>query len=203
MWFTIAAFARIAEAFRSRNGFVRCFMHDRLLALLWPPTVMGKGFRILSPRTPPKRPSRSGECEDWARSARPCSLILSKAWCISPRTFSNLLFASTYIIFFSIRMSKKQDVISDMDDSTEMRADAVCSIFIRIKWQINQASIAIQRQNAEKDVSIQIKTYFDSKYGSNWHCVIGKHFSHFGSYEGGTYIFFHVGQLAVLLYRMS
>ena len=44
---------------------------------------------------------------------------------------------------------------------------------------------------------------FDEKYGTNWHCVVGKNFSSFVSYEAKNYIFFYEGQLAVLLYKIG
>ena len=69
--------------------------------------------------------------------------------------------------------------------------------------QLAQAAIAVQKFQTEMDVSKAMKTFFDSKYGPNWHCVVGKHFAHYGSYEANTYIFFHVGQIALLLYRMN
>ena len=65
-----------------------------------------------------------------------------------------------------------------------------------------QASHAIQKYPTEQEISKYIKCYLDTKYSPNWHCIVGKHFAHFGSYEVGSYIFFHVGQVAILLYRM-
>ena len=52
-------------------------------------------------------------------------------------------------------------------------------------------------------MSKHIKKKFDEKYGPNWHCVVGKNFSSFVSYEAKNYIFFYEGQLAILLYKIG
>ena len=66
-----------------------------------------------------------------------------------------------------------------------------------------QAITALKTYQDENQVAKAIKEYFDGKYGPNWHCFVGKHFAHFGSYEAGTYVSILVGQVAVLVYRMS
>lgn len=52
-------------------------------------------------------------------------------------------------------------------------------------------------------MSKHIKEKFDEKYGTNWHCVVGKNFASYCSYEAKNYIFFYEGQLAVLLYKIG
>lgn len=52
-------------------------------------------------------------------------------------------------------------------------------------------------------MSKHIKEKFDEKYGTNWHCVVGKNFASYASYEAKNYIFFYEGQLAVLLYKIG
>jgi len=54
----------------------------------------------------------------------------------------------------------------------------------------------------ESEVSTVIKNYFDKKYQPNWHCVVGKNFYSSISHEAKTFIFFYVGQIAVLLYKL-
>jgi dynein light chain LC8-type len=58
-----------------------------------------------------------------------------------------------------------------------------------------------------------MKEYFDKKYNANWHCIvgklldynifIGKNFYSSFSHEAGTHIFFYIGQIAVLLYKLG
>ena len=52
-------------------------------------------------------------------------------------------------------------------------------------------------------MSKHIKEKFDEKYGSNWHCVVGRSFSSHVSYEAKHYMFFYEGQMAILLYKMG
>ena len=52
-------------------------------------------------------------------------------------------------------------------------------------------------------MSKHIKEKFDEKYGTNWHCVVGKNFASYCSYEAKNYIFLYEGQLAVLLYKIG
>lgn len=40
-------------------------------------------------------------------------------------------------------------------------------------------------------MSQHLKNKFDDKYGPNWHCVVGKSFASYVSYESKNYIFFY------------
>eukprot|EP00921_Rhytidocystis_pertsovi_P009259 GHVQ01014894.1.p2 GENE.GHVQ01014894.1~~GHVQ01014894.1.p2 ORF type:complete len:127 (+),score=19.42 GHVQ01014894.1:266-646(+) len=80
----------------------------------------------------------------------------------------------------------------EVEEDSELKSEAM-----------QQASIAAQNFDMEKDISRQIKTYFDAKYSSNWHCVVGKNFASYATYESKNFLFFYVGQLAVLLYKMG
>lgn len=59
-------------------------------------------------------------------------------------------------------------IITDMDDNSEMKKDA-----------IEMAQKLLGRNNIkEDDATRDIKTHFDKKYLPNWHCIIGKTFTH-------------------------
>ena len=71
--------------------------------------------------------------------------------------------------------------------------------------------MAIDKQDSEKAISEDIKRHFDHQYFPNWHCVVGigpfiiclgKNFCYYVSYEAKNFIFFYVGQIAVLLYKL-
>ncbi|KAF4662023.1 hypothetical protein FOL47_006427 [Perkinsus chesapeaki] len=83
-------------------------------------------------------------------------------------------------------MPEGKNIVSDMDENSEMRTDAIA-----------QASIAIQKYETEYEMAKHIKAFFDGKYNPNWMCVVGKDFASFGTYETKTYLFFYVGQIAV------
>mmetsp|Transcript_10517 Transcript_10517/g.20205 ORF Transcript_10517/g.20205 Transcript_10517/m.20205 type:complete len:87 (-) Transcript_10517:5837-6097(-) len=84
-----------------------------------------------------------------------------------------------------------QRVIS-CEMSDEMRAEA-----------IKEANTAAEHRDSEKEISRAIKQYFDNKYSPCWHCVVGKNFSAYVSYEAKSFIFFYVKQIAVLLYKIG
>ena len=55
----------------------------------------------------------------------------------------------------------------------------------------------------EDEASDKMKAFFDHNYQPNWHCVIGKNFYCSFSHEAKTCIFFYIGQIAVLLYKLG
>ena len=79
--------------------------------------------------------------------------------------------------------------MSEMD--ADMKGD--------VEAQVNKA---IDQNDTEEKISKYLKTFFDSKYGPNWHCCVGKHFASYVTYQSKHYIFFYVGQMAILLYKL-
>ncbi|KAI9502958.1 Dynein light chain [Coemansia sp. RSA 1358] len=63
------------------------------------------------------------------------------------------------------------------------------------------ALVAFEKQAQEKDISSFIKRECDKKFGSTWHVVVGRSFGSFVTHETGTFIYFYVNQLAVLLFK--
>jgi hypothetical protein len=45
-----------------------------------------------------------------------------------------------------------------------------------------------------------IKKEFDKKYGPTWHCVVGRNFGSYVTHETKNFIYFYLGQVAVLLF---
>eukprot|EP00451_Oxyrrhis_marina_P003733 CAMPEP_0204273810 /NCGR_PEP_ID=MMETSP0468-20130131/24376_1 /ASSEMBLY_ACC=CAM_ASM_000383 /TAXON_ID=2969 /ORGANISM="Oxyrrhis marina" /LENGTH=88 /DNA_ID=CAMNT_0051249921 /DNA_START=64 /DNA_END=330 /DNA_ORIENTATION=- len=82
--------------------------------------------------------------------------------------------------------------LTDMDDPSEMRQDAIA-----------QATLAAQKHESEKEIAKHVKNFFDAKYSPNWHCIVGKNFATYATYESKTYIFFEVPPLFVLLYKLG
>ena len=59
----------------------------------------------------------------------------------------------------------------------------VCEMDEEMKNQVEaQINKALDKYTLEREVSEHLKKFFDNKYGPNWHCCIGKHFSSFVSY---------------------
>ncbi len=79
---------------------------------------------------------------------------------------------------------------------------------------IDIATQALEKFNIEKDIAAFIKKEFDKKYNPTWHCIVGKDIPcflmrtrlgrNFGSYithETKHFIYFYLGQVAVLLFK--
>ena len=70
----------------------------------------------------------------------------------------------------------------------------VCEMNIDMKQDVEVLiNKAMDQKETEKDISEFIKKFFDSKYGPNWHCCVGKHFSSYVTYQSKNYIFLYVG----------
>jgi dynein light chain LC8-type len=89
-------------------------------------------------------------------------------------------------------MSEDKIRFTDMHDPSEMRSDALA-----------QAQLAVQKFAEEKEIARHLKTHFDAKFSPNWHCVVGKSFANYTSYEAKHHIFFEVPPLFVLLYKFG
>mmetsp|Transcript_80576 Transcript_80576/g.94004 ORF Transcript_80576/g.94004 Transcript_80576/m.94004 type:complete len:91 (-) Transcript_80576:87-359(-) len=85
-----------------------------------------------------------------------------------------------------------KEVEVDMPDVGDMKNDAIA-----------QAKYAAEHIKVENKISEHLKKFFDAKYGPNWHCLVGKSFNFYVSHESKHYIFFYVGPLAILLYKMG
>lgn len=46
-----------------------------------------------------------------------------------------------------------------------------------------------------KDMAGFIKKEFDRKYKPTWHCIVGRHFGSFVTYEKNCFIYFYSGQV--------
>ena len=84
-------------------------------------------------------------------------------------------------------------ISTDMEITSEMKKDAES----KAKDYLGHTEIN------EADVSHKLKVFLDRKYKPNWHCVVGKNFYSSFSHEERTYIFFTIGQISVLLYKIG
>ena len=121
-------------------------------------------------------------------------------------------------------MSDRKAVIKNADMSEEMQQDAVdCAtqvilligtlqIVIRaeIAWLIQQICYhelhviifqALEKYNIEKDIAAYIKKEFDKKYNPTWHCIVGRNFGSYVTHETRHFIYFYLGQVAILLFK--
>jgi len=87
-------------------------------------------------------------------------------------------------------MGDKKAVVKNVDMSEEMQDEA-----------INTAIQAIAKYNIEKDISAYIKKEFDRNYGPTWHCIVGRNFGSYVTHETKHFIYFYLGQVAILLFK--
>ncbi|THD27377.1 Dynein light chain [Fasciola gigantica] len=87
-------------------------------------------------------------------------------------------------------MQDRKAVIKNADMSDEMQQEAAdCS------------GEALDKFTVEKDIAAYIKKEFDRKYGPTWHCVVGRQFGSYVTHETRHFIYFHIGNVAILLYK--
>ena len=87
-------------------------------------------------------------------------------------------------------MAERKAVIKNADMSEDMQQDAV-----------DCASQALEKYNIEKDIAAFIKKEFDKKYNPTWHCIVGRNFGSYVTHETKHFIYFYLGQVAILLFK--
>ncbi len=115
----------------------------------------------------------------------------------TPHTLSaSLPNIPSLVAFFSGRpdimagVELRKAVIKNADMSEEMQADAV-----------DCATQALEKYNIEKDIAAYIKKEFDKKYNPTWHCIVGRNFGSYVTHETKHFIYFYLGQVAILLFK--
>lgn len=66
---------------------------------------------------------------------------------------------------------------------------------------MSAATKAMEKYNIEKDIASFVKKEFDTKFNPSWHCIVGKSFGSYVTHESKHFVYFYVGQLAVLLFK--
>ena len=87
-------------------------------------------------------------------------------------------------------MSERKAVIKNADMTEDMQQDAV-----------DCATQAMEKYNIEKDIAAYVKKEFDKKYNPTWHCIVGRNFGSYVTHETKHFIYFYLGQVAVLLFK--
>ena len=87
-------------------------------------------------------------------------------------------------------MLKGQDTSMNADMTKEMIEEAR-----------EHAIRAFETESQEKAIATHIKREFEKKYKGLWHCIVGKNFGSYVTHETKAYIYFNVGQMAVLLWK--
>ena len=70
-----------------------------------------------------------------------------------------------------------------------------CPVLILFEFQ------ALEKYNIEKDIAAYIKKEFDKKYNPTWHCIVGRNFGSYVTHETKHFVYFYLGQVAILLFK--
>merc|ERR1712165_355968 len=87
-------------------------------------------------------------------------------------------------------MSDRKAVVKNADMTEDMQQDA-----------IDISTQALERYNIENDIAAFIKKEFDKKYNPTWHCIVGRNFGSYVTHETKHFIYFYLGQVAILLFK--
>ncbi len=68
---------------------------------------------------------------------------------------------------------------------------------------LETAAMAMDEFSVEKDIAAHIKKEFDSKHETIWHCIVGRNFGSFVTHETRHFIYFYLGQTAILLFKTT
>lgn len=85
---------------------------------------------------------------------------------------------------------ERRAVVKNADMSEDMQQDA-----------IDVAAQALEKFSIEREVAAYIKKEFDRKYSPTWHCVVGRNFGSYVTHETNNFIYFYLGQVAILLFK--
>ena len=61
------------------------------------------------------------------------------------------------------------------------------------------ATQALEKYHIEKDTAARIKE-FNKKHNPTWHCIVGRNFGSYVTRETKHFIYFCLGQVAILLF---
>ena len=87
-------------------------------------------------------------------------------------------------------MADRKAVVKNADMTEDMQQDA-----------IDISTQALEKYNIEKDIAAFIKKEFDKKYNPTWHCIVGRNFGSYVTHETKHFIYFYLGQVAILLFK--
>lgn len=88
------------------------------------------------------------------------------------------------------KMTERKAVIKNADMSEDMQQDA-----------IDCATQSMEKFNIEKDIAAYIKKEFDKKYNPTWHVIVGRNFGSYVTHETKHFIYFYLGQVAILIFK--
>lgn len=119
------------------------------------------------------------------------TIILHESLCLRVHDiYFNARHVRVWFVCLDFKMTERKAVIKNADMSEDMQQDAV-----------DCATQALEKYNIEKDIAAYIKKEFDKKYNPTWHCIVGRNFGSYVTHETKHFIYFYLGQVAILLFK--
>ena len=87
-------------------------------------------------------------------------------------------------------MADRKAVIKAADMTEDLQQDAV-----------DTAIQALEKFTIEKEIAAYIKKEFDKRYSPSWHCIVGRNYGSFVTYEARYYVYYQLGEIAILLFK--
>eukprot|EP00438_Fugacium_kawagutii_P005839 Skav231069 [mRNA] locus=scaffold524:158061:159547:+ [translate_table: standard] len=93
-----------------------------------------------------------------------------------------------------------QAVIKNADMAEDMQQDAIdCATQALEKYNIE--TLGAGNQGLGSSVIQGLRKEFDKKYNPTWHAVVGRNFGSYVTHETKHFIYFYLGQVAILLFK--
>ncbi|KAL5110220.1 Dynein light chain 1 cytoplasmic [Taenia crassiceps] len=91
-----------------------------------------------------------------------------------------------------------------LEDGKPVKATIHCSEMTpeMESWAVDCAAIALINHASIKHAAAYIKKEFDKRFGPSWQCVVGSSFGSYVSHFEGSFIYFLLKDLTVLLYQI-
>ena len=67
--------------------------------------------------------------------------------------------------------------------------------------RVNDPHLIRRSLGRAQDIAAFIKKEFDKKYNPTWHCIVGRNFGSYVTHETKHFIYFYLGQVAILLFK--
>ena len=68
------------------------------------------------------------------------------------------------------------------------------------EYAVREAEGALETSFNERRIAQLMKAAFETKFKSNWHCVVGRDFGAWVTHETGRFLFFYIGQKGFLIW---
>mmetsp|Transcript_105553 Transcript_105553/g.330754 ORF Transcript_105553/g.330754 Transcript_105553/m.330754 type:complete len:90 (+) Transcript_105553:84-353(+) len=72
---------------------------------------------------------------------------------------------------------------------------------ILVTEAIELAKQAMDKYNTEREIANFIKKELDKRHTPFWHVVVGKNFGSYVTHETKHFLYFYLGQLAILIFK--